>query len=255
MIATSLQDKGVPRYICRLLDDYFDNRVLVYKVAGVTRTRDLTAGVPQVSVLGLTLWNFLCDGLLRLFTHDGVEIVACADDIAVVARAAVTFRVGELLEETTEAIVDKPAEIGIELALEKTELIIPMRKKTHNTLQIRAKGQLIESWPSVKYLGVHLDQKVNFRAHASWVAKKADSVTRSLRAILSNNGGPRQHARKLLAAVSHSMMMYGAPIWSHNMSAGGMWMLSRCQRRIALRYDIRRCALGAGGIPHRFVGG
>lgn len=56
------------------------------------------------------------------------------------------------------------------MALEKTELIIPTRKRKHNTLDINVKGQLITSRFSVKYLGIYLDQKVNFRTHASSVA-------------------------------------------------------------------------------------
>lgn len=45
-IATALQSKGVPDYLCRILDDYFDGRVLDYKIAGASATRQLTAGVP-----------------------------------------------------------------------------------------------------------------------------------------------------------------------------------------------------------------
>lgn len=108
---------------------------------------------------------------------------------------------GELLKETAETIVDWLAGIGIELALEKSELLIPTRKRTHNTLEIRVKGQVIASRPSVQYLGVHLDQKANFKTHATMVAKRADDATRALRALMPNTGGPRHRARKLLAAV------------------------------------------------------
>lgn len=126
-------------------------------------------------------------------------------------------------------------QVGIDLALEKTELIIPTRKRTHNTLDIMVKGQLITSRPSVKYLGIHLDQRINFRTHALSFAQKADSVTRSLRAIFPNTRGTWYQARKLLAAVPHSMLLYGAPIWSRNMSVAGVKALGKFQRRIALR--------------------
>lgn len=234
VISAPLQAKGVPGYLCRLLSDYFDERVLIYEVAGEIRTRRLFAGVPQGSVLGPTLWNFLYDGLLRLPMPEGVELVAYADDIAVVAQAAVIFKVGELLEEAAEIVVNWLAAIGIELTVEKTELVIPTRKRKHNTLNVTIKGQSISSKPSVRYLGIHFDQRVNFGAHALYVAQKADSTTRFLRAIMPNLGGPRSRSRRLLSSVPHSMMLYGAPIWARNMSASGLKALAKCQRQIAL---------------------
>lgn len=47
----------------------------------------LSSSVPQRSVLGPTLWNVLYDDHLRLPLPDGVEYLAFADDIALVATA------------------------------------------------------------------------------------------------------------------------------------------------------------------------
>lgn len=42
------------------------------------------SGVRQGSILGLTLWNMYCDGVLRIPTRDGVRLLAYADDLAVI---------------------------------------------------------------------------------------------------------------------------------------------------------------------------
>lgn len=65
--------------------------------------------MPQGSVLGPTLCNFLYDGLLRLPIPDGVEIVAYADDVAVLAQVSVTSKVGEFLQEMAENLVHRLA--------------------------------------------------------------------------------------------------------------------------------------------------
>lgn len=190
-ITETLRAKQVPGYICRLLDDYFNDKTLCYEERGTSATRQISAGVPQGSVLDPTLWNFLYDELLRLPTPDGVELVAYADDIVVIAQGSVTFKVGELLEEAAEIIVGWLSNIGIRLALEKSELLIPTLKKTHNTLDIRIRGHVVSSRPCVKYLGVHIDQKSTFKTHAHIVSKKVDDATRALRAIMPNTRGPR----------------------------------------------------------------
>lgn len=89
------------------------------------------------------------------------------DDIAVVARGPVTSKVGELLQETAETIIDWLAGKEIELALEKTELILPTWKRVHNTLEICVMGQPTISRPEIKYLGLQLDRRINFGVHAS----------------------------------------------------------------------------------------
>lgn len=145
VIMESLVSKGVPGYICRLLEDYFSGRELLYDVSGIQKRRKVTAGVSQGFVLGPTLWNFLYDGLLRLLTPEGMEIIAYADNIAIVACAPVIFKVGKLLEETVEMVVDWLALMDIELVIEKSELLIPTKKRKHNTLEITIKGRVIAS--------------------------------------------------------------------------------------------------------------
>lgn len=91
--------------------------------------------------------------------------MAYADFLAIVARGAVTYKMGELIEKTTDVVIDWLSATGIDLALEKSELIIPTRKRTHNSLEVRVKGQLITSRASIKYLRMHVDQRINFKTH------------------------------------------------------------------------------------------
>lgn len=55
---------------------------------------------------------------------------------------------------------------------------------------------------------------------------------------MPNTGSTRYPARKLLVAVPYSILLYSAPIWSRNVSAAGVKVLGKCQRRIALPVAI-----------------
>lgn len=164
-----------------------------------------------------------------------MEIVTYANDIAVITKGPVTYMVGELLEEAADTIVGWLEVIGVELALEKTELLLSTRKRTYNTLQVTVRGHTVTSASSGKYQGVQLDQKANFKAHTAAVTERADKANRALRAIMPNLRGPKQHVRKLLMAVLQSILLYGSSIWSHRMLAGGWKLMHRSQRRTALR--------------------
>jgi len=100
-IAEALHRMRVPDYLCRILRSYFQNRILVYETARGQRSIRVTAGVPQGSILGPTLWNGMYNGVLTLKLPRGVKIVGIADDIVLTVT-------GETLQEVemlaTEAI-------------------------------------------------------------------------------------------------------------------------------------------------------
>lgn len=97
--------KRLPIYMCKILSDYFHDRKLLYESAGKQETKILTAGVPQSSVLGPTMWNVLYDGLLRKEMMEGVELIAYADDVAITATAKNKLRVERLIEDASERVI------------------------------------------------------------------------------------------------------------------------------------------------------
>lgn len=98
-----------------------------------------------------------------------------------------------------------------------------------NGVDIRIKTQM-------KYLGVILDNRLEYDAHVRYAVKKATKVVRALSRLMPNFCGPSESKRKLRQYVQ-SVIMYGAPIWSSKLmeSAGIQRPLRRIQRLIAIR--------------------
>ena len=74
-------------------------------------------------------------------------------------------------------------------------------------------GHIIESAPHLRHLEVAIDARMTFQEHLNRASESAMKAIFALSRIMSNIGGARYTKRKLLASVSSSIMLYGAPIW------------------------------------------
>jgi len=227
----ALRGKEIPLYLCRLVEDYLSDRSIIYEADGQKTETKLSSGVPQGSVLGPTLWNVLYDDLLRVPLPEGVEYLAFADDVALVATAKEAYELEEKLTTAAGKVSSWLESIGLILAVHKSEVVVITRKRKHNDIR----GIEIKSSSSIKYLGIQIDAKMMFMEHAKTVATKAGNSLSNLGRIMPNLNAARQNRRRLLAGVIHSQLLYGAESWAEDMSQEGWKQLCRVQRKAALR--------------------
>jgi len=81
-------------------------------------------------------------------------------------------------------------------------------------MRVEVKEVEIASAETLKYLGVLIDRRLSFKAHAIYASKKAAMTAAALARIMPNVGGPRLPAIRLLVAVSKATLLYAVPIWS-----------------------------------------
>lgn len=80
-IITQLIKGNVSEYLLQLIESYFSQRYIILPNG---EKGQITCGVPQGSVLGPTLWNVFYDQAVKLKMETGVQLIAYADDLAVV---------------------------------------------------------------------------------------------------------------------------------------------------------------------------
>lgn len=247
-IVDAVYEKEVPGYIQNIIGSYLENRTLIFGEDGKETKIDVTCGVPQGSVIGPTLWNLLYDGLLRTRLPAGVEYLAFADDVALVARAKDSIKLEHLLSSAAKVVHDWLTSVGLSLAEQKCEAMIVTSTRTHNDMTIIVNGHHVPSKNCIKYLGVHIDAKWNFTEHARIVATRAGNLVKRLARIMPNISAAKQTKRKLLSNVAHSVMLYGAPVWVDDMSATGWTELLKVQRRICLRVASGYCTISREAV-------
>lgn len=148
-----------------MIRSYLDNRVLKYDKEDGQREYEITGGVPQGSVLGPLLWNIMYDGLLRLTLPQVSELVAFADDAAVVIVTKYLEEANRIFEETYSQIQQWMCSAGLKLAEHKTQAVLVTSRKTMETIELSVGQHTITSRLSVRYLRVMTDALLNFKEH------------------------------------------------------------------------------------------
>jgi len=186
-------------------------------------------------VLGPDLWNLLYDDLLKICHPAETELIAFADDVAIITTGQVPFLLEERLGEALRDVVSWMNDNNLELALQKTEAIVFTNKNTRNTMSINFSPYTFSSSRCIKYLGVHFDPRLHFAQHAVLAAKRAAGACRCLTRILPDLRGAKQKTRRVLATVVTSRLLYGAPIWSTTITAKARSTMESAYRRVMLR--------------------
>lgn len=231
----TLAGMDIPAYLQNIIVDYLKDRILEYDTDEGPKEYAITGGVPQGSVLGPLLWNIMYDGILRLEVPDGVDIIGFADDVAVVVCSDSVEEVELVASETMAKIQLWIKSAGLKLADQKTEAVLINARRPRATASIRVGQHLIHSRESVKYLGVMIDARLNFKEHIEYACTRAARTHAALSAMMPNVGGPRSSKRRLLSSVVSSGLLYGAQIWAGALENGAN------RRRMERPY--RLCAL------------
>uniref|UniRef100_A0ABD2WSZ8 Reverse transcriptase domain-containing protein n=1 Tax=Trichogramma kaykai TaxID=54128 RepID=A0ABD2WSZ8_9HYME len=213
-ILAALSQMEVPAYLQRMVFNYFRGRVLEFTTDDGAETYEVTAGVPQGSVLGPILWNVMYNRILRLELPRSAKTVGFVDDIAITVVAKHLDLVEYYSNETIRLVRAALTELGLQTADQKTEVLLFTSRKVTETITVRAGDHYITSAPCIRYLGVHIDARLRFEENLRIVSDKANRVAGALLGLMPNIGGPRSSRRRLYASVVDSILLYGAPAWS-----------------------------------------
>ncbi|KAJ8910522.1 hypothetical protein NQ315_012819 [Exocentrus adspersus] len=210
IILRKLRRMGIPKYLLSTIDNYLEERSIQIDKG---TDMEISAGVPQGSILGPTLWNVLYNDLLEEVMPKGVHTIAYADDLALVVTAKDKSQLKWKADEALIQVNRWMEENELELAPHKTEAVILRGRKEREIISFRCNGLDIQPKDSIEYLGITMGQSCQFGDHIKKSVIKAEEKAAQIMRLTSNLRGPGSRKREMLYNVVQSILVYGAPIW------------------------------------------
>lgn len=151
---------------------YLENRSQRVRIGDVLSNSEINdIGVPQGSVLGPILFLLYINDMKNVLKHCRIKMFA-DDTLIYICTKEVEDGVVKLNEDLGELFC-KLNQNKLNLNVNKTKLMIITKKNINRALiDIRINDKRLEIEKEVKYLGVILDEQLNFAKNCDYVARK-----------------------------------------------------------------------------------
>lgn len=225
-----MESYNIDPYIICWFQSFLSGRSQFVQMDGVkSDSVSVTSGVPQGSVSGPLLFLLFINDLPDIL--QGVDSFLFADDTSIVAPIrSVSDHV--LLQNTIDRLVSWCTIWGLPLNKDKTTLLRIARRKSSNisSFSYLTEGVPVKSLPTVKYLGVTLNDSWTWSDH---ILEKCNKAKQTLAFIgRSYRQAPPESKITLVNSIVRPQLTYCSACWDPHQSRD-IEILEGVQRRAA----------------------
>ena len=154
------------------------NRLTTVSPKHATKRFKITKGCPQGGVLSPVLWNLIVNNLLNKQANEiPGYLQAFADDLVILTEGDDLPVIHERTQKSINSISKWCKHNGLNISSLKTKIIMfAWRRKWELPKDILLDGKTIKLSQLTKFVGIHLDTKLNFNGHIKYITKKSDNV-------------------------------------------------------------------------------
>lgn len=210
-----LECLGFPQYLKNILKSFLFNRQFCVKINSSSSTyRQISAGVPQGSILGPLLFNvFMYDIPIPL----DATLALYADDTTIITQSTDIQEACHQLQTSTNDVVQWFNKWNLCLNPAKSEAKIFTLKRLHEPPEIVINNSRINWNPpdqAIKYLGVLLDRKLNFNLHVNSKLNQAYSRLSILFPIINRRSSLKSSCTVLIyKTILRPLVLYACQVW------------------------------------------
>ena len=227
LLVHKLQRYGIRGRTNAWIKDFLTDRQQAVVVEG-TRSDPLSveSGVPQGSVLGPSLFLLYINDLPERIKS---KIHLFADD-TMCSKTIMKKKDEQVLQEDLHSLTTWEEKWSMEFHPQKCSTLRVSRKKDKTAPAYELHGQNIENVRTTKYLGVNIQDNMQWESHIDSITKKASKTLGFIRRNLKiGNKKTKETAYK---ALVRPLLEYAAPVWDPY-TANEIEALEKIQRRAA----------------------
>ncbi|MFM9988300.1 RNA-directed DNA polymerase [Flavobacterium sp.] len=232
ILLRKLEHYGVRGVALQWFNSYLSNRKQCVTLNGATSSiQNIIYGVPQGSILGPLLFILYINDIVNC--SDLLSFILFADDTTLVFSCKNLLQLNQTINVELAKVSDWLKANKLSLNTKKTNFILFGNKHTRSgtKFNIMIDGYSIEQVDNAKFLGVFVDDKLNWKKHIDYIALK---ISRGL-AVMGRlrNTLPRNALLMLYYTMIYPYLTYCNLIWG-SASATALRRLVCLQKR-ALR--------------------
>ena len=213
LLHTVEQRYSLPHYLMRFLSSYLSDRWMQVGVEYVlSKKSPVTSGVPQGSVIGPTLFLAYIDVVSDTAMNESSDLILFADDMAFIHPLHEEDSVHTIQEDINQlAKTTQNLELSLNTIKCKYQIISPSQR-SNPKVKFTLNGVDLEEVAIYRYLGIQVDNKLNFALQTS---KGVTSAKRGIGELCRTlrKWGHRSILSKAITGLVLPAFFYGIEAW------------------------------------------
>ena len=227
-IKTTLQNSKIDSVTCNWKYNMISNRFTTVSLKYSIKRFKMTKGFAQGGVLSPVLLNLVVNNLLNKQANEiPGYLQAFADDLVILTEGDDLAVIHERTQKSINSINKWCKNNGLNISSLKTKIIMfTLRRNWELPKDLLLDGKTIDLSQSTKFLGIHLDTKLNFNEHIKYITEKATmSLMQCKRAVGPTWGLTPRSCKWIYEKAIRPILSDGSLVWinaiqkKHNQNA------------------------------------